>query len=118
MPTMATPLRDPTAEFTPLLRERQTPPESLDGKTIALLDIGKARSREFLDRLEQQFHGQGLLTRRYAKPTNTKMHPWRLFSRLRPRPTSSSRRYRIEAPARRAVCTTSLSWTGADSPVP
>ena len=36
MPTMATPLRDPTAEFTPLLRERQTPPSSLDGKTIAL----------------------------------------------------------------------------------
>ena len=75
MPTMATPLRDPTAEFTPLLRERQTSPESLDGKTIALLDIGKARSREFLDRLEQQFHGQGLLTRRYAKPTNAKIAP-------------------------------------------
>ncbi len=75
MPTMATPLRDPTAEFTPLLRERQTPPESLDGKTIALLDIGKARSREFLDRLEQQFQEQGLLTRRYAKPTNTKVAP-------------------------------------------
>ena len=75
MPTMATPLRDPTAEFTPLLRERETPPSSLDGKTIALLDIGKARSREFLDRLEQQLHGQGLLTRRYAKPTNTKVAP-------------------------------------------
>ena len=75
MPTMATSLRDPSAEFTPLLRERQTPPSSLNGNTIALLDIGKARSREFLDRLEQQLHGQGLLTRRYAKPTNTKVAP-------------------------------------------
>jgi hypothetical protein len=28
-----------------------------------------------LDRLEQQFQGQGLLTRRYAKPTNTKVAP-------------------------------------------
>ena len=63
MPALATPLRDPTAELNPLLRERRTPPDSLDGKTIALLDIGKARSREFLDRLEQQFHTQGLLTR-------------------------------------------------------
>ena len=75
MPTLATSLRDPTAELNPLLRERQSPPESLEGKTIALLDIGKARSREFLDRLEQQFHGQGLLTRRYAKPPNTKIAP-------------------------------------------
>jgi len=82
MPALATPLRDPTAELNPLLRERRTPPDSLDGKTIALLDIGKARSREFLDRLEQQFRTQGLLTRRYAKPTNTKVAPVEVFQAI------------------------------------
>ena len=82
MPTLATSLRDPTAELNPLLRERQSPPKSLEGKTIALLDIGKARSREFLDRLEHQLNGQGLHTRRYAKPTNTKVAPVPVFQAI------------------------------------
>ena len=37
-------------------RDRQSPAprlDSLEGKTLALLDISKPRGKEFLDRLEQ-----------------------------------------------------------------
>ena len=34
-------LRDPSAETTPLKRPRQAPPESLEGLTVGLFDIGK-----------------------------------------------------------------------------
>lgn len=68
-------MRDPTAETMPLQRERLAPPESLEGRTVALLDIGKARSNEFLDHLDGKLKQRGLITRRYAKPTNTKVAP-------------------------------------------
>ena len=48
---------------------------SLDGKTVALMDIGKSRGAEFIDRLEGHFKKAGVATRRYAKPTNTKVAP-------------------------------------------
>ncbi len=66
---------DPTAESTPVKRERAAPPKSLDGLTIALLDIGKARGNIFLDRLESGMTSRGLSVRRYAKPTNTRVAP-------------------------------------------
>ena len=66
-------LLDPTAELSPLLRPRRTPPQTLEGKTIALLDIGKTRSDEFLDYLDARIQARGLRTRRYAKPTNTRV---------------------------------------------
>ena len=66
-------LYDPTGETKPLLRPRCTPPDSLEGKTIALLDIGKTRSDEFLDYVEVQLTQRGFTTQRYAKPTNTKL---------------------------------------------
>ena len=58
--------------------------DGLEGKTLALLDISKPRSSEFLDRLEQ------LLTERFgvsqivraAKPTYTKPAPEAVLDKL------------------------------------
>ena len=60
-------LRDPTAE---------------SGKTVALMDIGKSRGAEFIDRLEGHFKKAGVATRRYAKPTNTKVAPTDLMQKI------------------------------------
>ena len=68
-------LHDPTAELTSSIRPRLAPPASLDGKTVALLDIGKPRSDEFLDGLECLMAERSITTRRYAKPTNTRTAP-------------------------------------------
>jgi len=42
-------------------------PVSLDGATVALLDITKRRSDEFLDRIEALLHARGARTFRIAK---------------------------------------------------
>ena len=68
-------LLDPTAETASVLRERRPPPPSLEGLTLGLLDIGKARGNTFLDQLEAHFTGRGLEVKRYAKPTNTRTAP-------------------------------------------
>ena len=68
-------LLDPTAEAASVRRERRPPPPSLEGATLGLLDIGKARGGTFLDRLESHFTGRGLAVKRYAKPTNTRTAP-------------------------------------------
>ncbi len=65
-------LHDPTSEIASALRTRRPPPASLDGKTVALFDIGKARADEFLDYLEPRLRGRGIATARFAKPTNAK----------------------------------------------
>ena len=75
-------LRDPTAETSPVRRARLAPPSSLDGKTVALMDIGKSRGKEFIDRLEDHFKKAGVATRRYAKPTNTKVAPIELMQKI------------------------------------
>jgi hypothetical protein len=75
-------LRDPTAESTSVRRPRLAPPPSLDGKTVALMDIGKSRGSEFIDRLEGHFRKAGIATRRYAKPTNTKVAPIALMQQI------------------------------------
>lgn len=79
---IATKLRDPTAETSPTRRARLAPPQSLDGKIVALMDIGKARGVEFLDRLEGQFRKAGVSTKRYRKPTNTKVAPTELLQKI------------------------------------
>jgi hypothetical protein len=66
-------MRDPTPETSPLKRARLKPPASLEGKTVALFDIGKARSKEFLDRVEMHLHGKNIKTLRTGKPTNAKI---------------------------------------------
>ncbi|WP_375763258.1 UGSC family (seleno)protein [Bradyrhizobium sp. Pha-3] len=67
--------RNPTAEIVSELRERAAPLDSVVGKTIALMDIGKMRGDEFIDRLEQLCTERGIETRRYKKPTNTRVAP-------------------------------------------
>lgn len=64
-------LRDPTAETGSTKRQRLAPPASLDGRAVALLDIGKERSDEFLDSIEALLAARGLTVRRYAKPSPT-----------------------------------------------
>ena len=64
-------MRDPTAETGSVRRERLAPPASLDGRTVALLDIGKERSDEFLDYIETLLTNRGHRVRRYAKPSPT-----------------------------------------------
>ena len=66
-------LRDPTAETSALMRARLAPPRSLDGLTVGLFDIGKTRSDEFLNYIEQRMAGRGIKTKRFGKPTNAKV---------------------------------------------
>ena len=75
-------LRDPTAETSPVRRARLAPPSSFDGRSVALMDIGKARGAEFIDRLEGHFKKAGIATRRYRKPTNTKVAPTDLLQKI------------------------------------
>ena len=41
--------------------------------TVGLFDIGKARSKEFLDRVEMRLHEKNIKTIRTGKPTNAKI---------------------------------------------
>jgi hypothetical protein len=75
-------LRDPTAETSAIQRPRVTPPASLEGLTIALFEIGKTRSDEFLDQVEKRLTERGLKTRRYAKPTNAKVAPVEVMQKV------------------------------------
>ena len=68
-------LLDPTAERAPARRQRVRPPDTLEGKTVALLDIGKARSAPFLDELEALLRARGAAVKRYEKPTFTRTAP-------------------------------------------
>ena len=53
-------------------------PAEVAGRRVVLLDIGKARGREFLDRVEELLRDRGAETVRLAKP---------LFSRPAPAET-------------------------------
>lgn len=66
---------DPTGELAPATRERTPRPTSLDGKTVGLLDISKARGDVFLDRIEERLEERGLKVERFRKPTFTKVAP-------------------------------------------
>ena len=75
-------LLDPTIAGPDSLRRGVDFPPSLQGQTIALLDIGKMRGNEFIDQLEQSLNSMGYETRRYAKPTNVKVAPVALLQRI------------------------------------
>ena len=75
-------LRDPTAENSPMLRARLQPPASLDGLTVALLDIGKTRGDEYIDRLQELLAARGISWRRYKKTTNTRTAPVELLQQI------------------------------------
>ena len=66
---------DPTGERTVAERTRLSRPVSLDGLTVGLLDISKARGDVFLDRLEQRLTDVGATVKRFRKPTFTKPAP-------------------------------------------
>ncbi len=75
-------LHDPTAETSPVTRPRRPPPDSLEGKVVALLDIGKTRSDEFLDHVEALLGARGIATLRAAKATNAKPAPVEVLQRI------------------------------------
>lgn len=57
--------------FDPAARTAVEPaprPDTLDGRTVALLDISKNRGAEFLDRLEQHLRELGAGVERFQKP--------------------------------------------------
>jgi len=68
-------LMDPTSEQELPRRTRLTPPESLAGLTIGLLDISKPRGDVFLDRIQSRLTESGFAAKRYRKPTIAKKAP-------------------------------------------
>ena len=66
---------DPSAETSPVIRERTPPPGDLSAATIGLLSISKERSSEFLDTVERRLAERGLKVLRFEKPTHTKPAP-------------------------------------------
>ena len=62
-------LYDPTAEREAAGRARLPRPTSLDGLTVAVLDISKVRGDVFLDRLSLRLGERGLAVKRYKKAT-------------------------------------------------
>ena len=75
-------LRDPTAETRRRCASARRRSTRLDGKTVALMDIGKMRGDEFIDRLEQLCQARGIATRRYKKPTNTRVAPREMIQEI------------------------------------
>jgi hypothetical protein len=66
---------DPTSERKPAQRERLPRIDTLEGRTVGLLDISKARGDLFLDRIEQRLRERGADVKRFKKPTFTKPAP-------------------------------------------
>jgi len=66
---------DPTGEQRPTTRELLPRPASLRGKRVGLLDISKARGDVVLDRLEELLTADGVVVRRYRKPTFARTAP-------------------------------------------
>lgn len=68
-------LLDPTAERSPVARQRLERPASLDNCVVGLLDISKSRGNIFLDRLDALLSERGIAVKRYRKPTFTRTAP-------------------------------------------
>jgi hypothetical protein len=66
---------DPTGERRPAQRQLLERPTSLEGLTVGLLDISKARGDVFLDQMAQRLVERGLRVERFRKPTFTKPAP-------------------------------------------
>ena len=66
---------DPTGERRPATLARTDRPAALDGLTVGLLDISKARGDVFLDRIAERCAERGWTVERFAKPTFTKPAP-------------------------------------------
>ena len=68
-------LLDPTASRDSVPVERTARPDSLDGRTVGLLDITKPRGDVFFDQLEARLVERGAQIQRFSKPTFTKPAP-------------------------------------------
>ena len=75
-------LMDPTAERESAEMQLLPRLADLEGKTIGLLDISKPRGDVFLDRLEDLLVQRGVKTRRYKKPTFTRVAPVELKQQI------------------------------------
>ncbi len=75
-------LLDPTSERSPVARALSPRPEALAGKSVAVLDISKARGDVFLDRISALLAGQGVTVNRYRKPTFTRPAPTALRQQI------------------------------------
>ena len=75
-------LLDPTGERSAPTRQAAPRPASLDGRTVALLDISKPRGDVFLDRLDVRLRERGLRVERFRKPTFAKPAPLDLRHRI------------------------------------
>ena len=70
---ISTTLLDPTGEHQVIARKKAPRPVKLEGRTVGLLDIGKARGNVFLDRLDERLSERGITVKRYAKPTPSRL---------------------------------------------
>jgi hypothetical protein len=68
-------LLDPTSEHSPATRERVARLDTLEGKTVGLLDISKPRGDLFLNSIEARLRDRGAEVLRFVKPTFTKPAP-------------------------------------------
>lgn len=75
-------LLDPTAERAAASRPLLARPATLDGLTVGLLDISKARGNVFLDRIDEQLSARGIGVKRYRKPTFTRVAPTALKQQI------------------------------------
>jgi hypothetical protein len=73
---------DPTSERSPENRQPLPRPVDLEGKTVGLLDISKPKGNIFIDRLEDLLVQKGLTTKRYIKPTFTRVAPIELNQQI------------------------------------
>ncbi len=83
--TTETVLIDPTNEASPVVRSVAPRLETLEGTTLGLLDISKARGNVFLDRLEEGLARRGAAVERFTKPTFSKIAPLDLRQKIRER---------------------------------
>jgi len=73
---------DPTSELNPVAKQLLPRLDSLQDKTIGLLDISKPRGREFLDEVQRQLEELGATVNRYTKPTFARVAPRELNQRI------------------------------------
>ena len=73
---------DPTSERAPENRQPLPRLAVLEGKTVGLLDISKPKGNVFIDRLEDLLVQKGLATKRYIKPTFTRVSPVELNQQI------------------------------------
>ena len=73
MSVSRSPTTDSAVPYEGAVSIMRAPPPSLEGLTIGLFDIGKARTDEFFNQVEIRLRERGIKTRRVGKPTNAKV---------------------------------------------